>query len=72
MKVSSALKGLSWPSNAEASPSFKAQGHKDIRKPSKPCRVCIHWIALTEYSHMSTHVSGFQSYFRIFASKSTQ
>ena len=33
----------------------KAQGCKDFWKPSKPCHVGIHWIALTEYSQMSTH-----------------
>ena len=44
--------------------SSKAQGRKDFRKPSKPCHVCIHWIALVEYSKMSTHVPGFQSFFR--------
>ena len=29
------------------------------------CHVGIHWIALAEYSLMSTHVSGFQSFFRL-------
>ena len=28
----------------------------------KPCHVGIHWIALTEYSQMSTHLPGFQSF----------
>ena len=28
-------------------------------KPSRSCDVGIHWIALTEYSQMSTHVLGF-------------
>ena len=28
----------------------------------------IHWIVLAEYSQMSTHVPGFRSFFRIFAS----
>ena len=42
----------------------KAQGWKDFLKPTKPCHVGIHWIALTEYSHMSTHVPGFQSFYR--------
>ena len=45
-----------------------AQGCKDLWKPSKPCHVGTHWIALAEYSHMSTHLPGFQSFFRIFAS----
>ena len=31
--------------------SSNAQEHKDVCKPSKPCHVGIHWIALTEYSH---------------------
>ena len=35
---------------------FKAQGCKDIWKPSKPCHVGIHWIALTQYSQMSTQI----------------
>ena len=35
-------------------------------KPSKHCHVGIHWIALTECSHISTNVSGFQSFFQIF------
>ena len=48
--------------------SFKAHGCKDFCKPSKPCHVGIHWIALTEYSQMSTHMSGFQWYFSIFVS----
>ena len=34
------------------------------RKPSKPSHVGIHWIALTEYSQMSTHLQGFWSFFR--------
>ena len=45
-----------------------AQGFKDFWKTSKPCHVGIHWIALTEYSHMNTHLPGFQSFFSIFAS----
>ena len=45
---------------------LRAQGPKDLCKPSKPCLVGIHWIALTEYSQMSTHVPGFQSLFSLF------
>ena len=30
--------------------------------------VGIHWKVLTEYYQMSTHVPGFQSFFRFFAS----
>ena len=40
------------------------KGSKELWKRSKPCHVGIHWIALSEYSHMSTHVQGFQSFFR--------
>ena len=42
---------------------------KDFWKPSKPCPVGIHWIAIAEYSQMSTHVPGFQifqSFFMFF------
>ena len=49
-------------------PSSTAQACKDFRKLSKPCHVGIHWIALTEYSQMSTHLPGFQKSFRFFAS----
>ena len=48
--------------------SFKAQVHKDFWKPCKPCHVGIHWIVLVEYSQMSTHLPGFQSFFSFFAS----
>ena len=44
--------------------SSKAQEHKDIRKSSKPYHVGTHWIALAEYSQMSTHSPAFQSFFR--------
>ena len=40
---------------------------KDFWRPSKPCHVGIHWLALAEYSPMSTHVPGVQSFFRFFA-----
>ena len=39
--------------------------HKDAKifsKRSKPCHVCIHWIALTKYSQLSTHLPGFQHF----------
>ena len=42
--------------------STKAQGCKSFWKPSKPCHDGIHWKALAEYSQMSTHVTGFQSF----------
>ena len=41
----------------------KAQECKNLWKPSRPCHVGIHWIALTEYSQMSTHVPGFRWFF---------
>ena len=34
--------------------------------PSKPCHVGIHWIAIAEYSQMSTHMPWFQSFFKGF------
>ena len=42
--------------------SLKAKAYKDFCKPFKPCHVGIHWIALTGYSRMSTHMSRFQSF----------
>ena len=42
--------------------SSKAQGCKDFWKPSKPCFVGIHWIALAEYSQMSTNMPGIKSF----------
>ena len=36
-----------------------AQERKYFGKPSKPCHAGTHWIALTEYFHMSTHMPGF-------------
>ena len=35
-----------------------------LKKPSKPYHVGIHWIAPIEYSQVSTHVPGFQSFSR--------
>ena len=46
--------------------SSKTQGCKDFWKTSKPCCVGIHWLALTEYPQMRTHLPGFQSFSRIF------
>ena len=54
------------PSNAEAILS-KPQGCKHIWKQSRPCHVGIHWIALNEYSPVSTHEPGFQSFSSFFA-----
>ena len=42
----------------------KPQGCSYFWKSSKPCHVGIRWIALAEFSHMSTHVPGFPSVFR--------
>ena len=39
--------------------SSKAQGCKDLWKPSQPCHVGIHWIALAEYSQMRSMYQGF-------------
>ena len=41
--------------------------HKDANI-SKPCHVGIHWIVLAEYSQISTHMPGSQSFLRSFAS----
>ena len=43
--------------------STEAQGRKDFKKSSKPCHVGIHWIALTEYSQLSTHMTGFSHFY---------
>ena len=39
-----------------------------LLKPSEPCHVGIYWKALAEHFQMSTHVPGFQSFRRCFAS----
>ena len=44
-----------------------AQKSKKLWKSSKACHVGIHLKALIEYFHMSTHLPGFQSFFRYFA-----
>ena len=46
--------------------SLKAQGSKNFWKLSLPCHVGIHWIALIEYSQVSAHVPGFQSFLKFF------
>ena len=46
--------------------SSKIQERKDFWKPSKSCHVGIHWIALTEYSQISTHLPGIPSFFSFF------
>ena len=47
--------------------SSNAQERNDVWKPSKPCHVGTHWIALIEYSQKSTHIPGFQWFFMFFA-----
>ena len=42
--------------------SAKAKGCKDLQKPSKSCHIGIHWIALAEYSQMSTHLPGLSDF----------
>ena len=44
----------------------KAQGRYYFGKPSKPCHIGIHWITLTEFHQMSTHMPGFHTLFRVF------
>ena len=47
------------PSNAETN-FVQTQECKDFCQPAKPYLVGIHWIALAEYSQMSTYLPGFQ------------
>ena len=42
--------------------SSKVQGHRYFWKPSKPFHVGVQWKALAEFSRMSTHIPGFQSF----------
>ena len=42
----------------------KAQGRKTFSETFKPCHVGIHWIALTGYSLMSTHMPWFEYFFQ--------
>ena len=46
--------------------SSKAQKFKTFEKPSEHCHGGIHYIALTEYYQMSTHLPGFQYFFSNF------
>ena len=46
----------------------KEQEGKVFLKPSKPCRLGIHWIALVEYSHMSTPYARVSVIFKVLAS----
>ena len=47
--------------------SIQYKKWQDFWESSKPCHVGIHWIALSEYSQMSTHMPGFQSFSGFFA-----
>ena len=49
------------PSNAEAT-LIQSRRTQRFLKPYKPCHVDIHWLALDDYSQMSTLVPGFQSF----------
>ena len=59
------------PSNAEAT-FVKAQGCRDFFEMHRNLVILvfntIHWKALAESSQMSTHLPGFQSFVRFFAS----
>ena len=55
------------PFNAEAT-SVQRTRMQLFWKPSKPCHVGIHWIALTELSQMSTNLTGFQLFRSFYAS----
>ena len=66
LKPGAALWGLTLPMLRLL--SSKAQGCENFRKPSKPCHVGTHWKALAEYSQMSSHLPGFQSFFQVSAS----
>ena len=57
--------GLLNPRNAEAT-FDQSTRMQNLWKPSKPCHVGIHWIALAEDSQMSTHLPGFQSFLCFF------
>ena len=55
------------PSKAEASFIQNTRKHRILKSP-KPCHIDIHWIALAEYSQISTNEPEFQLFFRLFAS----
>ena len=63
-KVVSAVEGLTLP-NAKAM-FIQSTRTLVFFKTSEPCHVGIHWIDLADYSPMSTHVLGFQSFFLCF------
>ena len=54
------------PSNTEATFTQNTRMQRFL-KPLKPYHVGMHWIALAEYSHMSTRVPRFQLFYSFFA-----
>ena len=54
-------------SNAEA---ISIQSTRTFWKPSKPCNVGIHWIAIAEYYQMSTMCQGFSHSLKVFFASS--
>ena len=52
------------PSNANTTFVQSTRTHRFKKKTSNPCHVGIYRIALAECSHMSTHMSSFQSFSR--------
>ena len=64
-KVASALEGLTWP-NSEATFVQSTLDAKIFEKTFIIQHADLHWIALSEYSQMSTNVPGFQSVLRVF------
>ena len=65
--ISSLVDQIINPSSAEAT-FVQSSTTQDFWKPSKHCCVSIQWIAVTEYSQMSTHIPRVQSLFRLFVS----
>ena len=53
------------PSDADAT-FFRSTRTQTNLETFKPCHVGIHWKAFAEYLQMSTHVPGFQLFFRLF------
>ena len=50
------------PFDAEATFVKRYKNAENFEKPFKPCHVGIHWKALDEFYHMSSHLPGFQSF----------
>ena len=55
------------PSDAEVTFIQGTRMQSFFWKPFKPCHVGIHLKALTEFSHMSTYMPGFESFFSFLA-----